>query len=230
MSRRLCRDLDSPVEDFLIVLSAVAAIVLVVLCVRFLLNHDWGKTDDERGVASSNLVTPSEKYEDDNQAQDDEERALSDEMEIVQPSNLSHYTVVHVRDGDTIDIEYNGEQTGVRLIGVDTPESVHPEKPIECYGLESSQYTKQRLEGKTIALEFDDSQGTWDDYGRLLAYVYIDGSNFNGELIKEGYAIEYTYDKPYRYRDIFIQAQTYAINNGLGLWGSCRTLESAQVI
>lgn len=80
------------------------------------------------------------------------------------------YKVVRVIDGDTVNIQYNGRATNVRLIGVDTPETVHPNKPVEAYGKEASDFTKNLLQGESVYLRFDTE---WmDNFDRLLAYLY----------------------------------------------------------
>lgn len=112
------------------------------------------------------------------------------------------YDVVRVVDGDTIVVDYNGVEEKVRLIGVDTPESVHPDsdKNTEA-GILASDYTKQRLEGKQVELEFDVQQR--DQYGRLLAYVWVDGVMYNKTLLKDGVANLATYPPNVKYVDEF---------------------------
>ena len=130
--------------------------------------------------------------------------------------------VSRVVDGDTVHVIYNGVDTTVRLIGVDTPETVDPRKPVQCYGVEASNYTKAQLSNQTVYLEFDASQGTTDKYKRLLAFIRrADGSLFNYDLIANGYAFEYTYQgNPYRYQSEFIAAARDARENGRGLWAA----------
>lgn len=112
------------------------------------------------------------------------------------------YDVVRVVDGDTIVVNYNGVEEKVRLIGVDTPESVHPDsdKNTEA-GILASDYTKQHLEGKQVELEFDVQQR--DQYGRLLAYVWVDGVMYNKTLLKDGVANLATYPPNVKYVDEF---------------------------
>ena len=130
------------------------------------------------------------------------------------------YYVSKIVDGDTIKVIIDGEEQTVRLIGVDTPETVHPNKDVECYGLEASDFTKSLLTNKIVELEFDESQGQTDRYGRLLAYVYrADDHLFvNRELIKQGYAYEYTYNTPYKYQTEFQQDQEIASASKIDLW------------
>lgn len=101
------------------------------------------------------------------------------------PTDL--HPVVSIVDGDTIKVNYKGAMETVRLIGVNTPETKHPTKGVEPYGPEASAYTTKLLEGKSVRLEFDVEQR--DNYGRLLAYVYLeDGTFANEKLISDGYA------------------------------------------
>ena len=80
------------------------------------------------------------------------------------------YKVIRVIDGDTVKIDYRGKATNVRLIGVDTPETVHPNRPVEEYGKEASNFTKNLLQGESVYLRYDVERT--DAYGRLLAYLY----------------------------------------------------------
>ena len=130
------------------------------------------------------------------------------------------YYVSKIVDGDTIKVIIDGEEQTVRLIGVDTPETVHPNKDVECYGVEASDFTKSLLTNQIVELEFDDSQGKTDRYGRLLAYVYRTDDHLfvNKELIKQGYAYEYTYNTPYKYQTEFQQDQEFASASKIGLW------------
>ncbi len=138
---------------------------------------------------------------------------------VASPDSKGRYFVTRVVDGDTIKVLIDGEEESVRLIGVDTPETVHPNKPVECFGKEASAFTKKELEGTSIGLEGDLSQGDVDGYGRLLRYVITeDGLNFNEVLIFEGYAYEYTYDDPYMYQEEFKKAQEQAQLHARGLW------------
>lgn len=129
------------------------------------------------------------------------------------------FKVTKVIDGDTIDIDLNGVSTRIRLIGVDTPESVDPRKPVQCFAKEASNFTKDTLEGKLVYLEEDKSQGNKDKYNRLLRYIFLeDGTNLNQVLIEKGYANEYTYNVPYKYQKEFKDAQKFAQDYKQGLW------------
>ena len=132
-----------------------------------------------------------------------------------QSNNRQETKVIRVIDGDTIVIA-NGMH--LRLIGIDTPESVHPDKSRNTEaGKTASAFTKAKIEGKTVYLEKDVSET--DKYGRLLRYVYLkDGTFFNEFLVKEGMATPATFPPDVKYADIFIKAQQYAIANKKGLW------------
>jgi len=134
-------------------------------------------------------------------------------------TNTKTYTVIQVVDGDTIKVSMDGVKKTIRLIGLDTPETVDPRKPVECFGKEATNKMLELLRSKTVLLGEDQSQGDKDKYGRLLRYVFLpDGTNVNKELIQQGFAYEYTYDLPYKYQDEFKEAQTSARESKRGLW------------
>lgn len=125
--------------------------------------------------------------------------------------------VTRVVDGDTIEVNYNGKTEDVRLLLVDTPETKHPSLPVQPYGPEASAFAKETLSGKEVQLEFDGPKR--DKYDRLLAYVWVDGVNFNKMLLEEGFArYAYVYDPPYTHSHEFIKAQTKAMNEKLNIW------------
>lgn len=127
--------------------------------------------------------------------------------------------VVSVTDGDTIKVSIGGVTQTIRMIGMDTPETVDPRKPVQCFGKEASNKTKEMLSGKMIRLESDSTQGDLDKYQRLLRYVFLeDGTNFGKYMIEQGYAHEYTYDLPYKYQAEYKAAQKDAQANQRGLW------------
>lgn len=125
--------------------------------------------------------------------------------------------VVSVTDGDTIQVALDGKKETVRLIGVDTPETVHPSKPVEPYGPEASAYAKRRLTGQHVRLEFDVEER--DHYGRLLAYVWMGEELFNASMVKDGYAQVLTIPPNVKYADRFVTLQREARANSRGLWG-----------
>ena len=128
--------------------------------------------------------------------------------------------VIRVVDGDTIVIDYHGKSEKVRLLCVDTPESVHPDQKQNIpKGKVASQYTEERLSGKSVDLEFE-GRRLRGNYGRLLAYVFVDGVNFNLELVRQGLSPYYTkYGYSERYDEDFKSAERQARKEGLGIWG-----------
>lgn len=130
------------------------------------------------------------------------------------------YPVLTVVDGDTIRVRMGGSIETVRLIGIDTPETKHPDLPVQCFGPEASAAANALLAGKTVRLEFDASQGRRDRYERLLAYVHVDDVHVNAWLVRHGYAREYTYGAPYRYQAAFQAAQAEARAAERGLWSA----------
>lgn len=124
--------------------------------------------------------------------------------------------VKRVVDGDTFETA-NGDK--VRLIGMNTPETVKPDSPVEAYGKEASAYTKKRLSGKTVYLFAD--AGDKDKYGRLLRYVFIEGETemFNETLLREGYANTMTVPPNVMFAESFVKIERDARNDGRGLWG-----------
>lgn len=131
-------------------------------------------------------------------------------------------TIEWVVDGDTVDIVIDGHEERVRLLGIDTPESVIPDTPPECYGPEAAARTAELLPvGTEVRLERD--VVARDDYGRLLAYVFrsADGLLVNEDLIARGYAVPLWIAPNHAYHDRFVDAADAAHQAGLGLWGAC---------
>jgi len=123
------------------------------------------------------------------------------------------YVVQRVIDGDTLLLN-NSEK--VRLIGADTPETKHPRKPVQYFGMKAYQFTKQMVEGKVVRLEYDWQRR--DRYRRLLAYVYLmDGTFLNAEIIKQGYGFAYT-RYPFKFLDEFRLYEREAREQKRGLW------------
>ena len=133
-------------------------------------------------------------------------------------SSATQFKVIRVVDGDTIVVDYKGKYEKVRLLCVNTPESVHPDKKQNTFmGKVASDYTKERLEGKYTDLEFEGPRK--GKYGRLLAYVFIDGKNFNLELVETGLSPYYTkYGLSQKYDKEFRDAERYARDHKLNIW------------
>lgn len=135
------------------------------------------------------------------------------------PSDRATAQVVKVVDGDTVDVSIDGRTERLRLIGIDTPETVDPREPVQCFGREASAKAHELLDGQMVQLEADESQGERDNFDRLLRYVWLpDGQLYNKLMIAEGYAHEYTYDEAYRYQAEFKAAYREAQVEGRGLW------------
>ena len=129
------------------------------------------------------------------------------------------YQVTRIIDGDTVEIRYDGKLTRVVLIGVDTPETVHPQKPVEAFGKEATAFTRNLLLGESVYLRFDGDRT--DKYGRLLAYLYRapDGLFVNLEVIRQGYGKVYTVF-PFKHKTLFQHYSGQAQQAGRGLWNA----------
>jgi micrococcal nuclease len=127
--------------------------------------------------------------------------------------------VARVVDGDTILVRLEGRDQYVRLIGVDTPETVKPDTPVQCYGPRASRFTHGTLEGQTVRLVFGAERH--DVYGRLLAYVYLGRRLFEAELARRGLARPLTIPPNDRFAPLFEGLARRAARAGRGLWGAC---------
>ena len=140
---------------------------------------------------------------------------------IISPTLIiaGQYQVIRVVDGDTIVIRYNGKYEKVRLLCVNTPESVHPDKKQNIpMGKVASKYTQKKLTGKFVDLEFE-TKKLRGNYGRLLAYVFVDGQNFNLDLVRQGLSPYYTkYGKSEKYDAEFRAAEKQARKEKLNIW------------
>ncbi|WP_130858777.1 thermonuclease family protein [Gracilibacillus phocaeensis] len=130
---------------------------------------------------------------------------------------LETATVNRVVDGDTVHIQYNGKDETVRLLLVDTPETKHPQLPVQPFGTEASDFAKQTLTGKEVKVEFDGPKR--DKYDRMLAYLWVDGKNFNQLLLENGLArYAYVYDPPYNHQEEMEEAEAKAKEAEIGIW------------
>jgi micrococcal nuclease len=127
--------------------------------------------------------------------------------------------VTRVVDGDTIEVRLSGRTEDVRYIGVDTPETVKPGAPVECYGPEAHDFNERLVDDETVRLDFDSERR--DVYGRLLAYVRVGNEFVNAELVRKGYATTLTIPPNDRFAERFAQLQRESSAAGLGLWGKC---------
>lgn len=126
------------------------------------------------------------------------------------------YLVTKVIDGDTIELE---GKIKVRYIGIDTPETVKPATPVECFGKEASNRNKELVLDRYVYLEKDVSDT--DRYGRLLRYVYVDGLFVNEALVREGYAHSASFPPDIKHQNLFTEAERNARQNNIGLWKNC---------
>lgn len=142
---------------------------------------------------------------------------IQNKTPVATKSSSLTFTVTKVVDGDTIDVKINGREEKIRLIGINAPESG------DCFGKEATDKAKELLGSKSVELEADPTQDERDKYHRLLRYVFVQDLNFEELMVREGFAKEYTYNKPYKYQALFKSAQGEAQNNKRGLWadGAC---------
>lgn len=127
--------------------------------------------------------------------------------------------VSRVVDGDTVEVRMDGEEEDVRYIGVDTPETVKPDTPVQCFGPQASDFNHRLVEGERVRLVFGVERR--DVYGRLLAYVYLDGHFVNAELVRRGLARTLTISPNDRFAGQLKRLEIAAARGGRGLWGAC---------
>lgn len=142
--------------------------------------------------------------------------------EEAEPTEPGHAEVVRVVDGDTVVVRLGRADETVRLLGIDTPESVDPRSPVECFGKEAAAHTASLLPAGTAVRLVRDVEAR-DQYDRLLAYVYraSDGAFVNLQLVNDGYASVLTYPPNVAHADEFTAAAAQARRNNLGLWSAC---------
>lgn len=162
----------------------------------------------------------------------------------VQPQQIEYGVkynakVVDVIDGDTIVIQFQGKTEKLRILGVDTPE-IHKENDpyeyktsnLDCvkdWGYKAKDFTNSMLKGRDVQIEFDEKAGIRDDFGRLLAYVYVDGKDFGRMLIENGYARVYVEGEFSKEND-YIKAERSAFNSEKGVWSCREVIQTPTVI
>lgn len=130
--------------------------------------------------------------------------------------------VARVVDGDTVLVTTGGRPITVRILGIDSPETKDPRKPVQCWGPEASEFARATLLDQRVQLVADPSQDARDRYGRTLAYVRLaDGRDYSVEAARAGVARAYTYKRPVAEHDQIAAAEADAKAAGRGLWGSC---------
>jgi len=176
-------------------------IIVTILVFLALAVQSWLKSQDEIGFSIAQPKSPA---------------VTTAEITLLKPG---YNRVTRVVDGDTIVVDINGVSEKVRLIGVDTPETIDPRKLVQCFGKEASAFNKSLLLNASIRLEADSLQYDRDKYGRLLRYVFLeDGTLVNEKIISLGYGHEYTYRTPYKYQAEFKDAERNAREGQKGLW------------
>jgi micrococcal nuclease len=127
--------------------------------------------------------------------------------------------VIRAVDGDTIEVRIGERREDVRYIGVDTPETVKPDTPVQCFGPRASDFNHHLVEGRRVRLVFGGERR--DVYGRLLAYVYLGRRFVNSMLVRRGLARTLTIPPNDRFAPLFGHLALQAARHGRGLWGAC---------
>jgi micrococcal nuclease len=128
--------------------------------------------------------------------------------------------VVDVIDGDTVVVAFaDGRTDIVRLLGIDTPETKHPTKGVECFGPEAAAFTTEHLLDRVVRLESDIERR--DVYGRRLAYLTVHGTRFNDVLLRRGYARFLVIPPNDRHGRTLLTEELDARHHHRGLWGAC---------
>ncbi len=138
--------------------------------------------------------------------------------QVASASVGNEYYVTRVVDGDTFIVQNGSRTERVRIIGINTPESVDPRRQVECLGVEAGKELQQKIEKQKVILEEDATQQSADRYGRWLRHVFLRNENVGKYMIQQGLAYEYTYSVPYVYRDEYKKAQLEAQLENRGLW------------
>lgn len=144
-------------------------------------------------------------------------------FKLVQIDPNAYYKVTSVIDGDTFQADVNGKIITVRVLGINTPETVDPKKPVECYGPEASAEAKELLTGRKVRLVANPNREALDIYHRYLLYVYRDdGLFYNDFMVKNGFAHEYTFNnEAYEFQSQFRNDQAEAKAANIGMWKKC---------
>jgi micrococcal nuclease len=142
-----------------------------------------------------------------------------DELGGEASSGSAQAYVTRVVDGDTVEVQLNGSEEDVRYIGVDTPETVKPGAPVDCFGPQASTFNHRLVERRRVRLVFGEEQR--DQYGRLLAYVYLGDRFVNAELVRRGLARTLTIPPNDRFAERLKRLEIAAARAGRGLWSAC---------
>lgn len=163
---------------------------------------------------SANVVKPKQKVQNEMP-----EETKQSGKNVKNANNLISAQIIKNVDGDTVVIRMDGKEEKVRMLCVDTPETHHPRLGVQPFGPEAADFTKKILYvGRNVQIE-EGIGGGRDKYGRLLAYIYVDGKMFNETLLEKGLArVAYIYAPNTKYVDEFYAIQKKAQNEGLGIW------------
>lgn len=149
---------------------------------------------------------------------------LSDLKLPIEKSQPGLYAITEVFDGDTIAVNMNGSTEIIRMIGVDTPETHRPNTPVQCYGPQATEFTKQLIGSNKVRLQADPVNTNRDRYERLLRYVYLPGGTLvESKIISEGYGFAYT-QFPFQKAMEFEELENQAEQSRKGLWGACQVI------
>ena len=171
--------------------------------------------EENKGKKSDNTKEVEKQYKEENQKEKEQNNAVSEEVKS--NSKIKDLSVKRVVDGDTVVLEKNGYEYKVRLIGVDTPESVHLDKNKNTKeGKIVSDFTKERLTGKKVDIEFDVKPQ--DKYGRYLVYLYVDGISYNEVLLEEGMARVMMISPNVKNKELYAQIEKRAKDKKIGIW------------
>ncbi|MBI3984072.1 thermonuclease family protein [Candidatus Microgenomates bacterium] len=154
---------------------------------------------------------------------------LNDDLaNLLQSRQPGLYQVTAVNDGDTITVKASGNTETVRLIGIDTPELHHPEKPVQCFAVAARQFTVRLIADRPVRLEADWLDDNRDLYGRLLRYVYLpDGTLLNAAIVQQGYGFAYTHF-PFTKLEQMRRLEREARAAKRGLWSGCTIEDSGR--
>lgn len=214
--------------------------VLLAFVLFIILIASWGSEEKENAnanteVAANNQNQSTKTITIPSLAEYDDDITADDNVQDIKQENVtvpSNYTVVsadninitnpagseamvsEVIDGDTVKLSDGNK---VRILGIDTPETKDPRKPVQCFGQEASAKMKELVEGKKVILLVDSSQGDKDKYGRLLRYIYLNNTDIGAQMIKEGYAYAYT-KYPVAKMEEYKALETEAREDKIGLW------------
>lgn len=171
--------------------------------------------EENKGKKSDNTKEVKKQYKEENPKEKEQNNAVSEEVKS--NSKIKDLSVKRVVDGDTVVLEKNGYEYKVRLIGVDTPESVHLDKNKNTKeGKIASDFTKERLTGKKVDIEFDVKPQ--DKYGRYLVYLYVDGISYNEVLLEEGMARVMMISPNVKNKELYAQIEKRAKDKKIGIW------------